>query len=77
MEYISLIDSVVAAKDYVNLSGEWDFPKLISQLPPHMIEYIKACPLPMPDDIEDTIAWKAASDGAFSTANALNFILQV
>jgi hypothetical protein len=40
-----------------------------------MIEYIKACPLPMPDDIEDTIGWKAASDGAFSTANALNFIL--
>jgi hypothetical protein len=40
-----------------------------------MIEYIKACPLPMPDDIDDTIGLKAASDGAFSTANALNFIL--
>lgn len=31
----------------------------------------------MPDDIEDTIAWKAASDRAFSTANAFNSILQV
>jgi hypothetical protein len=34
-----------------------------------MIEYIKACLLPVPDNIEDTIAWKAKSDGAFSTAN--------
>ncbi|PNX73619.1 hypothetical protein L195_g015703, partial [Trifolium pratense] len=34
-------------KDYANVYHEWDFPKLIPQLPPHMIEYIKACP-PMP-----------------------------
>jgi hypothetical protein len=69
MEYISLIDLIGAVKDYANVSREWDFPKLISQLPPHMIEYIKACLLPVPDNIEDTIAWKAKSDGAFSTAN--------
>jgi len=65
------------------VSCEWDFLKLISQLPPHchsithMIECIRACRPLMPDDIEDIIAWKAASDGAFSTANACNSILQV
>ncbi|CAN1743715.1 Putative ribonuclease H protein At1g65750 [Linum perenne] len=64
---VNLADKVV---DFVNDSGQWDFDKLLTVLPPNVVNYVAGMSPPRDDAGEDGCIWGAEDSGRFSIKSA-------
>lgn len=58
------IDALATASDYVTVSGGWDMPRLVRELPSHI------CDVPPAVSRDDDVpVWKHSTDGVFKVAS--------